>query len=163
MLLKRLQIPKCVPYYYPIFIIDFRLIFLLPANEVAGRLCFYRCLWFCSRGGLVSQHALQVPRGWVSQHALQVSRPTPKGELEGSGGGVSRPTPGGGVSQHALRQTPPGWRLLLRAVRILLECILVQDSSHNAMNDFTFLSTLTGTQSTVKTIWSVTAPDDAKT
>ena len=44
----------------------------------------------------------------VSQHALQVSRPTPKGELEGSGqGGVSRPTPkgGGGVSQHALRLT----------------------------------------------------------
>ena len=62
-----------------------------------------------------------------------VSRPTPRGEVEGSGRGVSRPTPGGGVSrptprgglqahtqggvsrptprgcvsQHALRQTPP--------------------------------------------------------
>ena len=64
------------------------------------------------------------PRGYVSQHALQVSRPTPKWELEGSGWGVSRPTPrgkvegfgwgglqahtwAGGVSQHALRQTPP--------------------------------------------------------
>ena len=62
--------------------------------------------------------------GVVSQHALQVSRPTPRGEVEGSGlggspgphpggssgthvgEGVSRPTPGG-VSQHALRQTPP--------------------------------------------------------
>ena len=34
--------------------------------------------------------------GMVSQHALQVSRPTPRGEVEGSGwGGVSRPTPGG--------------------------------------------------------------------
>ena len=86
----------------------------------------------------------------------QVSRPTPKGEVEGSGLGgaspglhprrklrglawgvskltprgspgphpvVSRPTPGGFVSQHALSQTPQ-W-LLLRAVRILLECILV--------------------------------------
>ena len=71
------------------------------------------------------------------------------GEVEGSGwgafpgphqGGISRPTPGGvspgkhlggglqvhtrGVSQHALRQTP-NMQLLLRAVRILLECILV--------------------------------------
>ena len=36
------------------------------------------------------------------------------------------PGPGGLVSQHALRQTPPRERrLLLRTVRILLECILV--------------------------------------
>ena len=81
-----------------------------------------------------------------------VSRPTPRGEVGGSGQGgcpgpypggsrptpggrgwVSRPTPSGrgqaqacgGVSQHALRQTPPtpSIRLLLRA--FLLECILV--------------------------------------
>ena len=75
--------------------------------------------------GLVSQHAEQVSRG--------VSRPIPRGEVEGSGlgglqahtpgVGVSRPTPGG-VSQHALRQTPHR-RLLPHAVRILLECILV--------------------------------------
>ena len=59
--------------------------------------------------------------GEVSQHALQVSRPTPRGEIKGSGQeGVSRPRPGGlqvhtwgvfrptpgGVSQHAQRQTP---------------------------------------------------------
>ena len=25
---------------------------LPPANEVAGRLCFYRCVWFCSQGGV---------------------------------------------------------------------------------------------------------------
>ena len=61
----------------------------------------------------------------VSQHALQVSRPTPRGEVEGSGlGGSPGPHPGGSsgthegggglqahtwgeVSQHALRQTPP--------------------------------------------------------
>ena len=59
----------------------------------------------CPRGGVVSQHALQVVsqyalqvsrRGVVSQHAMQVSRPTPRGEVEGPGlGGVSRPTPGG--------------------------------------------------------------------
>ena len=44
----------------------------------------------------------------------------------GGQGGVSRPTPSGVcVSQHAPRQTPPIRRLLLRAVCILLECILV--------------------------------------
>ena len=37
-----------------------------------------------------------------------VSRPTPRGEVMGSGQGVSRSTPkGGAVSQHALRQTLP--------------------------------------------------------
>ena len=57
----------------------------------------------------------------VSQHALQVSRPTPKGEVEGSGlGGCPDPHPGGGLSWP---DTPSRW-LLLRAVRILLECIL---------------------------------------
>ena len=81
---------------------------------------------------VVSQHALQVSRGvCVSQHALQVSRlargslrglargvsrPTPRGVSRPTPRGVSRPTPGGspgphpggggGVSQHALRQTP---------------------------------------------------------
>ena len=42
-----------------------------------------------------------------------------------SGGGVFRPR--GSVFQHALRQTPPSpsRQLLLRTVRILLECILV--------------------------------------
>ena len=59
-----------------------------------------------------------------------VSRPRPRVEVGGSGwGGVQAHTRGvrggGGVSQHALRQTPPSRRLLLRAVRILLECILI--------------------------------------
>ena len=89
----------------------------------------------------------------VSQHALQVSRPTPRREVErsGQGGwGYSRPTPSrkvegfgqGGLQAHTRevsRPTPegvyipacteadpsPSRRLLLRAVRILLECILV--------------------------------------
>ena len=54
------------------------------------------------------------------------------GDLQAHTWGVSRPTPGGGspgthlgVSQHALRQTPHSRQLLVRAVRILLECILV--------------------------------------
>ena len=63
------------------------------------RLCYYTCL-----------SVILFTWGVVSQHALQVSRPTPRGC----------------VSQHALRQTHPrGRRLLLRALRILLECILV--------------------------------------
>ena len=54
------------------------------------------------------------------------------GDLQAHTWGVSRPTPGGGlqahtwgVSQHVLRQTPHSRQLLVRAVRILLECILV--------------------------------------
>ena len=51
-------------------------------------------------------------------------RPTSR---RGLGPCLGGPSPGlGGVSQHALRQTPPpSRRLLLQAVRILLECILV--------------------------------------
>ena len=147
---------------------------LPPANKVAGRLCFYSCLWFCSRGGgrgVVSQHALQqvsrgrwhprVPCRFPGPHpvgklrgiwpgGLQahnqggswresgwgVSRPTTKGEVEGDlagGGGLQAQTqgvcswglsaPGGGSTLGGV-ETPP-WRLLLRTVRILLECILV--------------------------------------
>ena len=57
----------------------------------------------------------------VQTHTWGVSRPTMRGE------GVQDHT-GVCVSQHALRQTPhplPSRRLLLRAVCILLECILV--------------------------------------
>ena len=62
------------------------------------------------------------------------SRPTSKGELRGSDPGPhprgkfrgirSRPTPKGEI-QGDQDQTPPPEQLLLRAVRILLECILV--------------------------------------
>ena len=39
----------------------------------------------------------------VSQHALQVSRPTPRGEVEGSGlGGSPGPHPGGEVEGSGL-------------------------------------------------------------
>ena len=87
-----------------------------------------------------------------------VSRPRPRGEVGGTGGGCLYPDTGGrlgvwwgdvqartwvrgcpgpgpggpgpalgggGVSKHALRQTPPSRQLLLRVVRILLECIVV--------------------------------------
>ena len=71
-----------------------------PQTKFGARQYFQkRVSRILSTGGMVSQHALQV----ISQHALQVSR---------------------AVSQHALRHTPPlSRRLLLRAARILLECI----------------------------------------
>ena len=47
----------------------------------------------CLAGGIP---ACLAGLGGVSQHALQVSRPTPKGELEGSGwGGLQAHTQGG--------------------------------------------------------------------
>ena len=135
---------------------------LPPANEVVGRLFFTGVCDSVHRGGGGIQHALQVSRltpvgklrclswGGLQAHIQGgirgvwpggISRPTSRGEVEGSGlggspgphlgglqahtWGVSRPTPGG-VSQHALRQIPPLQQmLLLRAVHILLECILV--------------------------------------
>ena len=76
------------------------------------------------------------PEGVVSQHALQVSRSTSRGEVEGDlAGGVSRPTPGEGAPLWrgtsfwgegvVWRPLPTSGRLLLRTLRILLECILV--------------------------------------
>ena len=64
-------------------------------------------------------------RGNLRGLAREVSRPHTWGGpgcLLWGGGACSKgvPAPGGGV------ETPPPWRLLLRAVRILLECILVQ-------------------------------------
>ena len=105
------------------------------------------------RGGwcVVSQHALQVsrptPRGGEVEGGIWPGGfpgPHPRGKLRGIWpGGSPGPHPGGGevegdlargglqahtwggLSQHALRQTPLR-KLLLLAVRILLECILVE-------------------------------------
>ena len=84
------------------------------------------CRWYpsmlCSRG--------------VSQHALQVSRPTPRRKLRGlARGGLQAHTWGIGVSPaHTQGVYPsihwgrtPWW--LLRAVCILLECVLVSQAS----------------------------------
>ena len=122
--------------------------FLWSANEVEGRLCFYRCLWFCSQGGGIPA-CLTGLQGGVSQHALQVSRPTPGGGgVRGLARGVSRSTPEGSTGPHlgglqthncggspgphsggcipaCTEADPPNWWLLLWAVCILLECILV--------------------------------------
>ena len=103
-----------------------KFLLLPPANEVCEIYVFTRvCQSFCSWGDVmvsqhafqkISQHALQV----VFQHALQVSGvrvypsmpcrfpgPHQRGKMRClAGRGVCRPTPGGCVSQHALRQTP---------------------------------------------------------
>ena len=119
--------------------------FITVRNEVWGKVIFSEV---CVKnsvdggGGVVSQHALQV----VSQHAFQVSRgwwypstpcrspgPHPGGKLRGLAwgglqahiGGVSPgPHPEGGIPA-CTEADPPNRRPLLRAVRILLECILV--------------------------------------
>ena len=83
------------------------------------RLCFYTCLSVHRRGWWYPSMPCRSPGG--------VSRPTSRGEeVEGNGQGSLQAHTWGGscVSQHALRQTPRR-QLLPRAVRILLECILV--------------------------------------
>ena len=111
------------------FSVDLKVPIFTARNEVGSRLCFYTCLWFCSRGGgggisaciAGFQAHIQGEVEWAGQG---VSKPTSNGEVKRSGlGGSPGPHPMGSVSQHALRQTPR--QLLLRAVRILLECILV--------------------------------------
>ena len=91
--------------------------FITVCKRNLRRLYFYTCLSVHRGGGWYpSMHCRFLSTGVVSQHALQVSRPTPRGEVEGSGlkgGGSPGPHPGGlqahtwgWVSQHALRQTP---------------------------------------------------------
>ena len=88
---------------------------LPPANEGAGRLCFYTWLWFCSQRGwgwYPSMHCRSTgphPEGscgvWLGG---MVSRPTTGGKfrnlvwgvLQAHNQGVSRPTPGGSPGQH---------------------------------------------------------------
>ena len=75
-----------------------------PQTKFGARLYFHRRLWFCPGGGGACSRAMPAPRG---------------GGCLVLGGCL---VPGGGVPSG----DPPG-RLLLRAVRILLECILVRD------------------------------------
>ena len=57
--------------------------------------------------GIPACFAGGIPACLAGLQGVGVSRSTPKGEVEGSGRVVSRTIPGeGGVSQHALRQTP---------------------------------------------------------
>ena len=70
--------------------------------------CFYICLSFCSHGG-GGYPSMQWTKGCIPA-------------CNGAGGMVDTP-----LGRHPpLAYTPPGRRPLKRAVRILLECILVQ-------------------------------------
>ena len=61
---------------------------------------------------------------WYPSMPCRSSIPHPRGKLRGLAWGVSRPTPGR-IPACTEVDIPPSRRLLLRAVRILLECILV--------------------------------------
>ena len=96
--------------------------------------------------GLAGGVSRPTPRGGVEGSGLGgVSRSTPRGEVEGSGwgglqshsqGSLQAHTGGWGVYPSMFWGRPPppppthSWRLLLRAVRILLDCILVASCVH---------------------------------
>ena len=109
--------------------------YLTPANEVCEGYVF-TCVCHSVHRGWVSRPR---PRVKVKVSGRGGSRPTAGGEVGGSGWGVSRPKLGGvqaytwgGPGPHrgwcipacTEADFPSRW-LLLRAVRILLECILV--------------------------------------
>ena len=81
--------------------------FITARKRSLGQGNIFTLVFHSVHRGVLSQHALQV----VSQHALQ--------EGAWSGGG------GGSAPKGSAWWRPPPGRLLLRAVRILLECILV--------------------------------------
>ena len=85
------------------------LTFLPSANEVAERLWFYTYLSFCSQG---------VGGGCLPQCMLGY---TPWADTPPLG---RHPLADRPPNRHPPRRTPPSRRLLLRTVRILLECIL---------------------------------------
>ena len=92
--------------------------YLPPANEVWDKVIFSEACVKNSvhRGGAWSPGGVPGPGGW--------GVPGP--------GGWGVPGPGGGVCAD-----PPRW-LLLRAVRILLECILVEKKFHVTRNSAFF-------------------------
>ena len=83
------------------------------------RLCFYTYLSFCSQGVWFPGPGLRgcLPRG--------VSRPRPRPR------GVSRPRPMGCIPACTEADPLPNCRILLRTVRIPLECILVLGKKFN--------------------------------
>ena len=103
---------------------------LLPSATKLRRLCFYRCV-SVHKGGVVSQHALQqVSRGgWYPNMPCRWYPSMPCSRSR-RGGACSQGVPalggyllrGGGMCGG---DPPASRRLLLRTVRILLECILV--------------------------------------
>ena len=128
--------------------------FYRPQRSCEGYV-FTRVCDSVHRGGVLSQHALQV----VSQHTLQWGRVCSQG-VSAPGGFCSHgvcsgrvPAPMGGacsggcllwgVPARGVWRPPKSRQLLLRTVRILLECILVQNEipEHGRRNDIYRLQT----------------------
>ena len=108
------------------------------------RLCFYTCLSFCPQGGgwYPCMHCMWYQSmpcrslGWGQQYQSMPCRslgPHPREKLRGLAcGGSPGPHSGGSPGPHqgegiaaCTEADPPSTWLLLRVVRILLECILV--------------------------------------
>ena len=87
-------------------------------------------------GGFPGPHG-----GGVEGSDWGVSRPTPRGVSRPTPRGVSRPTTGGvcisACTEADTPTPPPSRRLLLRSVRILLECILVEYKTYREMTMLT--------------------------
>ena len=106
---------------------------LPPANVVCEGYVFTGvclstggCIQACLTCHMTSQGDVQA-QSWGSVQAQARVCVCVCGPGPGLGG--SRPRPGGGVSQHALRQTPlPSRWLLLRAVRIYWNAFLFGDA-----------------------------------
>ena len=109
------------------FQLTLRCPYLPPATKLGQGYVFTRVCDSIQGGGVVSQHALQVSRptsrGKLSGLARGSPGPHPMGKLSGLAWGGLQAHTQGGVSEHTLRQTTR--QLLLRAVRILLEYILL--------------------------------------
>ena len=168
-------------------------VFITTRKQSLRRLCFYTpvCQSFCSQGRLQAYTQGDVEGSGRKGQCLQahtqggcwgvwmgggVSRPTPRGMLRTTpGGGAPGPHlggPGPGVCIPACTEadTPHSRRLLLQAVRILLEYILVSivntkaNASTNtpwkltfvyASLDFLDLDDLAG----IKRTWQIRIPD----
>ena len=117
-------------------------LYLPPANEVWGKLIFSEAcvknsvhkggrggvcgIPACIAGGIPACLAGIQGGGWYPSMPCRSLGPHPRGKLRGQllGRGLQAHTRGGYPSMHRDRHPPNRW-LLLRAVRILLECILV--------------------------------------
>ena len=100
---------------------------LPPANEVWGKVMFYTCVSLCSQGESLcpSMHHRSHDREGLCPGGLCPGRSLTRG-VSVWGGALSRgrSLSGGGLSGRPRTETPPCM------VRILMECILVFQSSY---------------------------------
>ena len=78
-------------------------IFLPPANEVAGRLCFHGCLWLCSQGGL--PHCMLGYTPWDQRQAPPPAGTPPLGQVHPHLGTPPRQAHPNGAVHAGIRST----------------------------------------------------------